>query len=134
MLLVEDLEHNRELAKKILSDAGHAVDTATNGAEALAAIQNANNDIVLMDIQMPVMDGVTATRFIRQLDHRAANIPIIAMSANACPTRCDVTGVRGSAITSASPETVGNTRGAEQLARENPQTGPHQWEEAGCLK
>jgi signal transduction histidine kinase/CheY-like chemotaxis protein/HPt (histidine-containing phosphotransfer) domain-containing protein len=85
VLLVEDLEHNRELAKKILSDAGHAVDTATNGAEALAAIQNGNYDIVLMDIQMPVMDGVTATRFIRQLDHRAANIPIVAMSANVLP-------------------------------------------------
>jgi len=85
VLLVEDLEHNRELANKILSDAGHAVDMSSNGAEALVAVQKGRYDIVLMDIQMPVMDGVTATRLIRQMDHPAADIPIIAMSANVLP-------------------------------------------------
>jgi signal transduction histidine kinase/FixJ family two-component response regulator len=85
VLLVEDLEHNRELANKILSDAGHTVDMAANGAEALVALQKGNYDVVLMDIQMPVMDGVTATRLIRQMDRPAARIPIIAMSANVLP-------------------------------------------------
>jgi len=85
LLLVEDLEHNRDLAKKILSDAGHEVDIAINGAEAVAAVQAKTYDLVLMDVQMPVMDGVTATRQIRAMNHPAADVPIIALSANVLP-------------------------------------------------
>ena len=85
LLLVEDLEQNRDLAKKILTDAGHEVDIATNGAEAVAAVQSKAFDLVLMDVQMPVMDGVTAARKIRGLDHPAATVPILAMSANVLP-------------------------------------------------
>jgi CheY-like chemotaxis protein/HPt (histidine-containing phosphotransfer) domain-containing protein len=82
ILLVEDLEHNRDLARMILTNAGHEVDTAENGAAAITAIQSKTYDLVLMDVQMPVMDGVTATKRIRELDHPASDIPIIAMTAN----------------------------------------------------
>lgn len=82
ILLVEDLEHNRDLARTVLTGAGYEVDVAENGAEAVAAVQASTYDVILMDIQMPVMDGMTATRTIRALDHPASRIPIIAMSAN----------------------------------------------------
>lgn len=85
ILLVEDLEHNRDLACTILTQAGHEVDTAGNGVEAVAAVQSKNYDVVLMDVQMPVMDGVTATCHIRALEHPGRNVPIIAMTANVLP-------------------------------------------------
>jgi CheY-like chemotaxis protein len=85
VLLVEDLEHNRDLARIILEKAGHEVDTAENDAEAVAAIESRTYDLVLMDIQMPVMDGVTATQKVRQMDEPLRSLPIIAMTANVLP-------------------------------------------------
>lgn len=95
ILLVEDLEHNRDLARTILVSAGHEVDTAENGEQAVAAVQTKAYDLVLMDIQMPVMDGVTATKMIRELDHSARNIPIIAMTANVLPQQVAAFGEAG---------------------------------------
>lgn len=87
ILLVEDNDLNREIAGEILSEGGIMVTEATNGAEALEILRLAapgDFDAVLMDIQMPVMDGYTATRIIRGLDNAAAaNLPIIAMTADA---------------------------------------------------
>jgi CheY-like chemotaxis protein len=85
ILLVEDLPMNQELACAILTRAGHFVATANDGVEAIAAVQAEAYDVILMDIQMPRMDGVSATRLIRQLPFPARNTPVIAMTANALP-------------------------------------------------
>lgn len=82
LLLVEDNEVNQEVAQHILGDAGIRVDIAGNGAIALEKIHQNAYDGVLMDCQMPVMDGYQATRKLRQ-DPRYSNLPVIAMTANA---------------------------------------------------
>ncbi|HEY9193644.1 MAG TPA: response regulator, partial [Methyloversatilis sp.] len=82
ILLVEDNDLNQQVAREILTAAGFMVDVAADGAIAVAKVQEAPYDIVLMDMQMPVMDGVTATKVIRTLPG-CADLPIVAMTANA---------------------------------------------------
>ncbi len=82
VLIVEDNPINQQVAAEILTHAGMIVETAENGQAAVSAIQRTDFDAVLMDIQMPEMDGYQATRKIRRdLKHR--NLPIIAMTAHA---------------------------------------------------
>ncbi|WP_426030953.1 ATP-binding protein [Caulobacter sp. DWP3-1-3b2] len=82
VLLADDNEANRELVSAILCSVGHQVDLATNGVEVVAAAARGGYDLVLMDVQMPIQDGVSATRAIRALQGSAARVPIIALSAN----------------------------------------------------
>jgi two-component system, sensor histidine kinase and response regulator len=82
VLLVEDNEINRELASQLLRDVGVVVSTAQNGREAVQKVTTESFDGVLMDIQMPEMDGYQAARAIRAQSELAA-LPIIAMTANA---------------------------------------------------
>jgi len=82
VLYADDHESNRTLVKAILESQGVRCDLACDGAEAVAAVRGGAYDLVLMDIQMPVLDGVSAARQIRALPGPQAAVPIVALTAN----------------------------------------------------
>jgi CheY-like chemotaxis protein len=82
ILLVEDNDINQQVARELLEEAGVVVDVADNGEVALRKLDSGAYDLVFMDMQMPVMDGVTATQHIRAM-RRFDALPIVAMTANA---------------------------------------------------
>ena len=82
ILLVEDNELNREVATELLTQVGAVVETAADGEEALRKVDAGSWDLVLMDVQMPVLDGLATAREIRRRP-RHAELPIVAMTANA---------------------------------------------------
>ncbi|MES3008873.1 MAG: response regulator [Pseudomonadota bacterium] len=95
ILLAEDNELNQEVATGLLEDAGCTVDIANNGEEALAMLPLKPYDIVLMDMQMPIMDGITATERLRGMQ-QYADLPVLAMTANAMQQdkdRCKAAGM-----------------------------------------
>jgi signal transduction histidine kinase/CheY-like chemotaxis protein len=85
VLVAEDNEMIRELIEAMLTDAGHEVVLVQNGVEALAALESGDFDVVLMDVQMPELDGIAATRQIRGMSDRVRGIPIISLTAYAMP-------------------------------------------------
>jgi signal transduction histidine kinase/DNA-binding response OmpR family regulator len=90
VLLAEDNEINSLLAMTLLEEAGYEVECAYNGVQAVLAAGERDFDLVLMDVQMPEMDGLEATRRIRQLASPMAKVPIVAMTANAMRSDQDV--------------------------------------------
>jgi two-component system sensor histidine kinase/response regulator len=84
VLLAEDNEVNQRVAIKILEKAGHHVVPVGNGTEALKALFSQTFDVVLMDVQMPEMDGIEAARAIRRCEQKTSlHVPIIALTAHA---------------------------------------------------
>jgi PAS domain S-box-containing protein len=84
ILLVDDVEANRILAKHILQQRGWQVHEAVNGKEALNLLEQSQYDLVLMDVEMPVMDGIEAIKMLRQREaNEGKHIPVIAMTAHA---------------------------------------------------
>ena len=83
ILVAEDNHVNQAVLLAMLINTGHKIDMVGNGSEAVSAVIRVPYDLVLMDIQMPEMDGITATRNIRNLSSEVGNIPIIALTANA---------------------------------------------------
>ncbi|MFP5040407.1 response regulator [Parasediminibacterium sp. JCM 36343] len=83
VLIAEDNEINKLIAKTVLKRWGFTTTLAPDGAEAVIAVENNDFDLVLMDIQMPNKDGITATKDIRAMPSQAKNnLPIIALTAN----------------------------------------------------
>ena len=83
ILIVEDSVINQKVARALAEKAGYRCEVAANGIEALAAIRERPYDVVLMDVQMPEMDGYTATRRVRGLAGEIARTPVVGMTANA---------------------------------------------------
>jgi len=98
VLVAEDNEVNRMVMEAILSGMGHAVGFAENGEQAVSLASERDWDIVLMDLHMPIMDGLEATRAIRAQSHaRRAAVPIVALTADVFPEtrqRCEAAGAQ----------------------------------------
>jgi signal transduction histidine kinase/DNA-binding response OmpR family regulator len=90
ILLAEDNRINQKFALALLGKAGHKVDIAENGLEAIDAVNRADYDLILMDVQMPRMDGIQAAKHIRALPTPKCRVPIIALTADAMTGAKDV--------------------------------------------
>ena len=89
ILIADDLDLNRKLISDMLSIEGHVVDSVSDGASAVKAAGERTYDLILMDMIMPGMDGVAATRAIRALPAPACDVPIVALTAHSLPEQLD---------------------------------------------
>jgi CheY-like chemotaxis protein len=89
VLVAEDIKINQRLLVMLLGAAGHQVEVVANGEEAVAAVRQGGFDVVLMDVQMPVLDGIGATQRIRAMPAPICSIPILALTADAIAGAAD---------------------------------------------
>jgi signal transduction histidine kinase/CheY-like chemotaxis protein/HPt (histidine-containing phosphotransfer) domain-containing protein len=125
VLVAEDNLVNQDVIRRMLVRRGHVVDLVADGVEAVAAVRRLPYDLVLMDLQMPELDGLAATRQIRDLPQPAAGVPVVALTASAGPEireACDAAGMDGCLIKPVTNEALaavlaaGAHRAAERLA------------------
>ncbi|HTJ64352.1 MAG TPA: response regulator [Alphaproteobacteria bacterium] len=83
MLLAEDVKLNQILTQKLLARSGFQIDVVENGLQALEAVRNTDYDVILMDVEMPEMDGLAATKQIRAMPAPKSNVVIVALTAHA---------------------------------------------------
>jgi len=140
ILLAEDNRINQKLAAALLSKAGFTVETADNGLQAVEKVQEGQYSAVLMDVQMPEMDGFEATRRIRQWEAGRHHLPVIAMTAHALKEdrdRCFSVGMDDYVAKPLEPEALLNTldrwagAGAEDAERGHPRRSPAGGESSG---
>ena len=143
ILLVEDSLYNQKLAVGVLQKRGHHVSVAENGKEAIAAVAREQFDLVLMDIQMPVMDGLEATQVIRNRERQSGrHVPIIAMTAQAMSgdrERCLEVGMDGylskpvraaklcEAIESIAPQQAADSGNDDEMMDDEEANTPFDW-------
>jgi CheY-like chemotaxis protein len=109
VLVVEDNPTNRLVATSMLGQLGAEVETAEDGAQGVAAVEAAAFDLIFMDIQMPVMDGLEATLRIRAMPEPKCSIPIVATTANVLPAQLAAyrqSGINGVVAKPISPSTL----------------------------
>jgi PAS domain S-box-containing protein len=119
VLMADDAPANRELVRIILAGWDIELETAENGAEAVQAATRGAHDLILMDVHMPVMDGMDATRAIRALPGTAGRVPVIALTANVQPEQVEACRAAGMDAHVGKPIQVGELIAtmAEALAR-----------------
>ncbi|MCG5243737.1 response regulator, partial [Azospirillum doebereinerae] len=115
ILVAEDVEMNRMLVVTILKQLGHRVVAVEDGAAAVAAVRRHAFDLILMDVNMPVMDGLAATRAIRAMVPPANATPIVALTANTFPE--DVAHCRAAGMTGYVPKPIDRKLLMAEIAR-----------------
>ena len=117
VLCAEDNPYARVVLKTVLTELGHAVDFAGSGEAAVAAIERGAHDLVLMDVTLPGMDGLAATRAIRALGGPAARVPIIGISGRSEPRERDAALAAGMNAFLVQAGEPGGARGDDRGAR-----------------
>jgi signal transduction histidine kinase/DNA-binding response OmpR family regulator len=112
ILLAEDNPTNRLVATRLLEQLGHQADAVNNGMEAIAALERARYDLILMDVMMPEMDGLTATRRIRTTEGDGPRIPIVGLTAGSGPEHRAACLEAGMGAVTTKPVTLSSLRSA----------------------
>jgi len=117
LLVVDDEASTRTMARVVLQASGHDVDEGRDGRDAVAALMAVAYDVVIMDVRMPGLDGLEATRRIRNLGGQAARVPILGLTGIASAAECAAAGM--TAHLPKGPHTLQLARAVERLARQD---------------